>query len=98
MFQYFIIGVWLVSVMSFVLIPSFPPQPPSAVGVIFFLSITVVATYLCFKSAVLKWQSEEATGCLDRVAMVVHALLAILGITLIFMYAYASLTTGIAVD
>ncbi len=92
---------WLLSLCYFILIPSFPSQPPSAMGVIFFQSLTVIATYLCGQSffrRIFTPADEDESSFARTTGTIFRGLLALLGLTITVVLAYASLTIGIAVD
>ncbi len=94
MIQKTLIFVWFLSFCYFVLIPSFPPQPPSAFGIIFYQSLTVVAAYLIFR----RLRSPGSPGILGFIKSICLCFLLFLAVSQIFILIYASLTTGIAIN
>ncbi|PKL43187.1 MAG: hypothetical protein CVV41_10740 [Candidatus Riflebacteria bacterium HGW-Riflebacteria-1] len=102
MSQYLIIGAWLIMLL-YEFMPRFgPTQYSSALGVVFFQSLTAVATYLCGKNCYLRIKGiEKTTGAarfFREVSSTIYALLAFLGCILIILCAYKSLTVGIPID
>lgn len=95
-----IVALWLLTLCNLFLL-RFPPKPPSAVGLLFFQSLTVIATYLCGQSffrRIITPADEDESSFLRTTGTLFRGLLAFLGLTITVMLAYASLTTSIAID
>ena len=100
-----VIGIWLLALGYFIFLPSFPPSPPSATGMIFFIAITALATWLCgrnlyrrlFGKADQNVETSREPPFIRVGKIIVYGLLTALGVFYIGMVVYVSLTRGISV-
>jgi hypothetical protein len=99
--QKFLIVIWLLTVGNFIIVPSFPPRPPSAAGMIFFIALSAIATLICGKKLFLLWTDRQNQEALDMAIIfktIVYGLLTVFGCLILGSIVYASLTGGIEIN